>query len=113
VAYSALVVVLTVLFGAFLLHPVGSVAGSMTPRAFVAFCLPAQAVAFASRSSLAALPAMVESAERAGMGPAVSRFVLPLAASVSRVGAAVAQPSACCSWRGSMASCCHRRSWHR
>jgi Na+/H+-dicarboxylate symporter len=64
----------------------------MTPRAFVAFCTPAQAVAFASRSSLASLPAMVESAERAGMPPAVSRFVLPLTASVSRVGAAVAQP---------------------
>jgi proton glutamate symport protein len=91
-AYIALVVALTVLLGALLLYPVGIVAGSMTPRAFVAFCMPAQAVAFASRSSLAALPAMVESAERAGMPPAVSRFVLPLVASISHVGAAVAQP---------------------
>jgi len=32
---------------------------------------------------------MIESAERADMPPLVSRFVLPLAASVSRVGAAV------------------------
>jgi proton glutamate symport protein len=91
-AYIALVVALTILLGALLLYPVGIVAGLMTPRAFVAFCMPAQAVAFASRSSLAALPAMVESAERAGMPPAVSRFVLPLVASVSHVGAAVAQP---------------------
>jgi Na+/H+-dicarboxylate symporter len=74
------------------LYPVGIIAGSMTPRAFLAFCTPAQAVAFASRSSMAALPAMVDSADRAGMPPAVSRFVIPLAASVSRVGAAVAMP---------------------
>jgi Na+/H+-dicarboxylate symporter len=92
VAYITLVVTLTVLLGVLLLYPVGIIAGSMTPRAFVVFCAPSQAVAFASRSSLAALPAMVESAERASMPPAVSRFVLPLAASISRVGAAVAQP---------------------
>jgi Na+/H+-dicarboxylate symporter len=91
-AYIALVVTLTVLMALVLMYPVGIIAGSMTPREFAAFCAPAQAVAFASRSSLAALPAMIESAERAQMPPAVSRFILPLAASVSRVGAAVAQP---------------------
>ena len=91
-AYIALVVTLTVLMALVLLYPVGIIAGSMPPRAFAAFCGPAQAVAFASRSSLAALPAMIESAEQAQMPPAVSRFILPLAASVSRVGAAVAQP---------------------
>ena len=64
----------------------------MSPQAFVAFCTPAQAVAFASRSSLAALPAMVESGERAQLPPVVARFILPLAASVFRVGAAVAMP---------------------
>jgi proton glutamate symport protein len=93
VAYIALVVTLTVAVAALLLYPAGIVGGGMTPRGFIAFCAPAQAVAFASRSSLAALPAMVESAERAGMPPVISRFVLPLAASVSRVGAAVAQPA--------------------
>ena len=71
---------------------VGVVLGSMSPRAFASFCAPAQAVAFASRSSLASLPAMVESAKRANMSPAVSHFILPLAASVFRVGGAVAQP---------------------
>ncbi len=91
-AYIVLVVTLTVLVVVLLLYPVGIIAGSMSPSAFISFCAPAQAVAFAARSSLAALPAMVESAERAGMPPVVSRFVLPLAASVSRVGAAVAQP---------------------
>jgi Na+/H+-dicarboxylate symporter len=92
IAYIVLVVLLTILAAAVLLYPVGILAGGMTPRAFVSFCAPAQAVAFASRSSLAALPAMVESGERAELPPVVSRFVLPLAASVFRVGAAVAMP---------------------
>ena len=91
-AYIGLVVLLTVLVGAVLLYPVGILGGSMPPQVFVSFCAPAQAVAFASRSSLAALPAMVESGERAQLPPIVSRFVLPLAASVFRVGAAVAMP---------------------
>jgi len=92
IAYIVLVVLLTVLAAAVLLYPVGIIAGSMSPQAFVSFCAPAQAVAFASRSSLAALPAMVESGERANLPPVVARFILPLAASVFRVGAAVAMP---------------------
>src|SRR5262249_21776128 len=61
-------------------------------RRFSADCPPAQAVGFAARSSLAALPAMVESADRSGLPPVVSGFIVPLAASVFRVGAAVAMP---------------------
>jgi Na+/H+-dicarboxylate symporter len=92
IAYIVLVVLLTVAAGAVLLYPVGIIAGSMSPSAFVSFCAPAQAVAFASRSSLAAMPAMIESGERANLPPIVVRFVLPLAASVFRLGAAVAMP---------------------
>ena len=92
IAYIVLVVLLTIAVGAVLLYPVGILGGSMSPQAFVSFCAPAQAVAFASRSSLAALPAMVESGERAHLPPVVARFILPLAASVFRVGAAVAMP---------------------
>ena len=92
IAYIALVVALTVVAAVVLLYPVGIVAGGMSPKTFVSFCAPAQAVAFASRSSLAALPAMVESGERANLPPVVARFVLPLAASVFRIGAAVAMP---------------------
>jgi Na+/H+-dicarboxylate symporter len=92
IAYIVLVVLLTIAAGAVLLYPVGIIGGSMSPQAFVSFCAPAQAVAFASRSSLAALPAMVESGERAHLPPVVARFILPLAASVFRVGAAVAMP---------------------
>jgi Na+/H+-dicarboxylate symporter len=91
-AYIGLVVSLTLAVGALLLYPVGIFLGSMSVAAFVALCAPAQAVAFASRSSLASLPAMVESARRANMPPVVSGFILPLAASVFRVGGAVAMP---------------------
>jgi proton glutamate symport protein len=91
-AYVALVVALTIAVGVAVLYPLGVVSARMPLRQFVAYCMPAQAVAFASRSSLAALPAMVESAERAGLPPVASGFILPLAASVFRVGATVAMP---------------------
>jgi len=91
-AYVVVVVALTLLVGVAILYPLGIVVGGMPPRAFAAYCGPSQAVAFASRSSLVALPAMVESAERAGLPPSVSGFVLPLAASMFRVGGAVAIP---------------------
>lgn len=92
IAYILLVVLLTILAAGVLLYPVGIIAGGMSPQDFASFCAPAQAVAFASRSSLAALPAMVESGERASLPPIVSRFILPLSASVFRAGAAVAMP---------------------
>jgi proton glutamate symport protein len=92
VTYIVLVVLLTIAAAAVLLYPLGIIGGRMSPPSFVSFCAPAQAVAFASRSSLAALPAMVESGERAHLPPVVARFILPLAASVFRIGAAVAMP---------------------
>lgn len=88
--YVVLVVAITVVAIA-LLYPLGVVAGRMSPRAFAAYCAPAQALAFASRSSLATLPAMVQAAERAAFAPAASRVVLPLAVSVFHYGTAVAQ----------------------
>lgn len=89
--YIALVVSLTVLVAVGILYPVGVALGPLSLRQFVAFAAPAQAVAFASRSSIAALPAMVESAEKAGLPPLVSSFILPIGASLFRAGAAVAQ----------------------
>jgi len=89
--YIVLVVTLTVVVSLVLLYPLGIVGGGMRPAAFASFCAPAQAVAFSSRSSLAALPAMLETAEQAGAPPVVAGFILPLAASVFRFGAAIAQ----------------------
>ena len=91
VVYVALVVALTVVAVAVILYPIGILAGPMSTFAFVSYCAPSQAIAFASRSSLAALPAMVSSAERAGLPPGASQVVLPLAATVFHFGAAVAQ----------------------
>ena len=90
-AYVVLVVSLTVAASLLLLYPLAIVGGRMAPAAFASFCAPAQAVAFSSRSSLAALPAMLETVERSGAPPVVSGFIVPLAASVFRFGAAVAQ----------------------
>jgi Na+/H+-dicarboxylate symporter len=54
-------------------------------RAFAAAVAPIQALGFGSRSSMAALPAMVTAAEqRLGLGPALTGFILPLAVSVFR-----------------------------
>jgi Na+/H+-dicarboxylate symporter len=91
-AYVVLVVSLTIAVAIVLLYPLGIVAGRMPLTTFVAYCAPAQAVAFASRSSLAALPAMLESAEAEKLPGIVSGLVLPLAASIFRVGGAVAMP---------------------
>jgi Na+/H+-dicarboxylate symporter len=89
--YIALVVSLTVVASALLLYPLGIVGGRMAPSSFVSFCAASQAVAFSSRSSLAALPAMIETAEQSGAPAVVAGFILPLAASVFRFGAAIAQ----------------------
>lgn len=90
-AYVVLVVVLTVVAAGLMLYPLGILAGPMRASAFVAYCAPAQAIAFASRSSLAALPAMLESAERAKLPANATTVVLPLAAALYHFGAAVAQ----------------------
>ena len=91
VAYVVLVVALSVVAVSLKIKPIGILAGPMSMTGFVEYCAPAQAVAFASRSSLAALPVMVESAERARLPPAASRVVLPLTLSVFHFGAAAGQ----------------------
>lgn len=90
-AYVVLVVVLTVVAAAVLLYPLGIIAGPMRTGAFLAYCAPPQAIAFASRSSLAALPAMLQSAERARLPQSSTAVILPLAAALYHFGAAVAQ----------------------
>ncbi len=90
-AYVGLVVVLTIAAVVLVLYPFGMLAGRMPVAAFVAYCAPAQAIAFASRSSLASLPAMLEAAEAAKLPPVATTLILPLAAAVYHFGAAVAQ----------------------
>ena len=60
--------------------------GRVPMRQFVLAALPAQAVAASSRSSLAALPAMLrETRDRLGLPPIATSFALPLAVSVLRM----------------------------
>lgn len=90
--YIAIVAVLTVAFTLLVLYPLAITLGGVSLATFQRAVLPAQAVAFSSRSSLASLPAMIESARtRLRLPEEMSAFFLPLAASVYRVGGAVGQ----------------------
>src|SRR5215472_1391538 len=83
VAYSAASLAMTAL-----LYPVVALAGNLPMRHFARAALPAQLIAFSSSSSVASLPALVESAERSlGLPSRVTGFVLPLAVSTFRVAA--------------------------
>jgi Na+/H+-dicarboxylate symporter len=74
-----------------LLYPVAVLVGKVPPLRFASAALPAQAVAFSSRSSLAALPAMIAAARQALNLPATaSGFVLPLAVSIFRLNVPIA-----------------------
>jgi Na+/H+-dicarboxylate symporter len=87
-----LVAAITVLFAALVLYPLAVTLGGVPLGEFARALLPAQAVAFSSRSSLAALPAMIESARhKLRLPEEIPGFILPLAASIYRAGAAVGQ----------------------
>jgi proton glutamate symport protein len=68
------------------LYFVAVFAGGQRLRQFAAGILPAQVIAASTQSSLATLPAMVESAQnRLGSPPAVTALVLPMAVSLFRM----------------------------
>ena len=90
--YIVIVSGLSVLFMAGVLYPAAVILGRIRLREFARACLPAQGIAFSSRSSLAALPAMLESVrDTLKLPPAISNFFIPLAASMFRVGAGIGQ----------------------
>jgi proton glutamate symport protein len=66
-----------------LLYPVTSVLGGVSPGRFAHGVLPAQTVALSTRSSIAALPALLEGArDRLKLKTSVANIVLPLSVSV-------------------------------
>jgi len=72
----------------FVLVPAAALVGRVPAREFIRAALPAQAVAFSSRSSLAALPAMIDSARtRLGMSDEITGFFLPFATAMFRIAA--------------------------
>lgn len=73
-----------------LLYPVAVILGRVSLGAFARATLPAQVVAMSTRSSLAALPAMLDAADqRLRLPREVSGFALPLAVSTFRLNLAV------------------------
>ena len=73
------------------LYAVAAVVGRVPPGRFAAAALPAQVVAFSTRSSLAALPALIAGArERLHVGLPVTGFVLPFSVSVFRLNVPIA-----------------------
>lgn len=70
-----------VLIGAYFL---AWVLGGVSPWRFAKAVLPAQAVAVSTQSSLASLPAMLDSSGRLGLRQSISEFVLPLAVAIFR-----------------------------
>ena len=92
--YVVVTVVAQSLFIA-LLYPIVAIAGRVPVLRFARAVLPSQAVAIASSSSLASLPALLEGAEHGLRLPSqVSSVVLPLAVSTFKVSAPVLWPIA-------------------
>ena len=92
VGYIVIVSLIAVLFMALVLYPAAVVLGRVPLRRFARACLPAQGIAFSSRSSLASLPAMLESVQHElKLPPAIGNFFIPLAASMFRAGAGIGQ----------------------
>ncbi len=90
--YVALLSLVSAAFIAIVLYPATVLIGRVPLGRFARAAAPAQAVAFTSRSSLAALPATIEGArESLGLPEEIVGFFIPLAASMFRVGAAMAQ----------------------
>src|SRR5207253_1806486 len=90
--YVVLVVAITCAFVSVVLYPSAVLFGRIPLAEFARAALPGQAVAFSSRSSVAALPAMMESARsRLGLSETTTSFLLPLEISMFRVGAAIGQ----------------------
>jgi Na+/H+-dicarboxylate symporter len=85
-----IVSLLAVLFIVLVMYPIAVVLGKRSLKEFARAIFPVQAVAFSSRSSLAALPAMMESARtQLHLPERVVAFLIPLSASLYRVGAAI------------------------
>ncbi len=77
-------------FALVVLYPLAAIGGGISLAEFARGVFPAQAVAFSARSSLAALPAMMESGRsRLQLPEQVASFFLPLAASTFRIGGAL------------------------
>ena len=89
--YIAVVSVLSSVLIA-LLYPVAVFGGRVKLGTFARAILPAQAMAFSGRSSLAALPAMITATrDTLKLPPQIAGFLVPLLTATFRIGAGVGQ----------------------
>jgi Na+/H+-dicarboxylate symporter len=86
--FSAILAAFTVL-----LYPLAAVAGRVHLRRFATTVAPVQVIAFSSRSSAVALPAMITAVrDKLGLPAAVVNLALPLAVTVFRVSTPLGWP---------------------
>jgi proton glutamate symport protein len=90
-SYVMVSALLTLAALALIVYPVTVLLGRVSLKELARALAPAQALAFSSRSTMATLPAMIESARRLGVPESAAAFVVPLAASLIRVGSGVGQ----------------------
>ena len=91
-SYTVIVCGISTLYCVTVLYPAAAILGRTPISVFARAWLPAQAVAFSARSSMAALPAMIEIArDKLKLPASIHGFLIPLAASTFRPGAGVGQ----------------------
>jgi Na+/H+-dicarboxylate symporter len=84
-AYYVIAISALLALFALLMYPIAAMVGRVSLGWFTRAAVPPQAVALSSSSSLASLPALVESARSLGLPPSVTGFVLPLSVSTFKV----------------------------
>lgn len=90
IAYYIVVVSGLLIVAILLLYPLARLFGKVPVGQFARAVLPAQAIAFGTRSSLASLPAMIEGAQnRMKVPETVSGFVLPVAVATFKPAAPI------------------------
>ena len=91
VAYYVAVLCGLVLVCGLALYPVAAIVGRIPMRRFARAAAPAQAMAVATRSSLASLPALIAGARQEfGDRPGITGFVLPLSVATFKINTPVA-----------------------
>ncbi|MEO7997021.1 MAG: dicarboxylate/amino acid:cation symporter [Gemmatimonadaceae bacterium] len=90
VAIYTAAIVITLILAIGVTYLLTWVVGGVSPLRFGSALLPAQAIALSSRSSLAALPALIDGVRaKLHISPSVTSVVLPLGASVFKLNSAV------------------------
>jgi Na+/H+-dicarboxylate symporter len=85
------------LIATMVLYPAVSILGRAAPRQFARAAAPAQVIGFSTRSSLAALPVLIDRAEHGlGVSRDVAALVLPIAVSISKYGTPIARLTGAC-----------------